>query len=426
MAVTQDEERASKISDHLAARLEMMVGQFKDKAIRAQGLSCTSFQTQNFYKKQKDGTIKMCRYLVSPQHKGDDILTADGIRIDRISGAQTYASILSGTKTKKPIDRLLTELKKRITKDLRDAWCETEEQAMVTSADTLKKPMKLYKWEKQKKKITYPCYAQPKHDGIRAIYDNGKFYSRSGKVVLLPHLTDALEEFGAVSLDGEIAYDDFTVPLPEVIEGISRQDKNLKYHVFDNIHKYDPDKFAPDFEERFVSKVNGWFSQDGLATLPGIRICATHEFDSEEEIDAYYEEATQSGMEGIVVRNADSPYEYGRRTMFTLKYKLEYEEVFKVEGYQPVAHPEGNLIQFVCTFNGHQFEVVPAWTHNHRRECLRYFDGEGRTPGVTIMMGNLPPMLIEYRGITPAGKPYHAVGKTKWMEYKKGLDKWLI
>jgi ATP-dependent DNA ligase len=208
---------------------------------------------------------------------------------------------------------------------------------MKTTASTLKKPMLLYKWEKQKKKIKYPCYVQPKYDGIRATWDRstGKLYSRSGKVIEMPHITDSLKAFNALSLDAELCFEDFTVPLPEVIQAISRKDTDLKLMVFDNLQAHDEP-----FCKRFVSRVEGWFREDGIAHLDPIQIVATTLVHSEAEVDAYYEAATQGGMEGIIIRNADSPYQFGRRTMHTLKYKMEYEDYFQIDGYQRIPHPD--------------------------------------------------------------------------------------
>jgi ATP-dependent DNA ligase len=417
MAVTQDEERAAKISAEFVIDI-------RDKIEDLYAGKYNKFRTRSLFK-NRGGILDSTYYEISPpvgHPVTERVNRKDSLYITRVTNGQKYVSKLTGTATKSPGDRLFTDLKRRLTKDLRNAWCENQQNAFNVSKESLKKPMLLSKWEKQKKKIAYPCYVQPKHDGIRAMYDgnNCKLYSRSGKVVMLPHITNALKAFGACSLDGEICFDDFTVPLPEVMEAISRQDQDLKFMVFDNLGMH-----QLTFEERFINRVKGWFEPGGLASIDNIRITDTLLMDDESQIDEYYERATQAGMEGVVIRNVDSPYQFGKRTMFTLKYKLEYEEKFLVEGYQRIPHPEGDLIQFVCTFNGKHFEVVPAWKHRERRECLRALDGDAplREPNVTYMIPNLPSMLIEYRGITPDGKPYHAVGKTNWKTFKKELSK---
>lgn len=409
MAVTQDEERANKISKDMIMDIEMKVdGLYKG----AYG----KLRTKTLYKNTDDG-LSTTYYEVHPDAWKDHNVPyipdrSEDLIITRVTSTQRYQSKLTGTATKKPGDRLATDLKRRITKDLRNAWCENEQDAMNTSADSLQKPMLLYKWQKQKKKIKYPCFVQPKHDGVRAIYDGllCKFYSRSGKVIDLPHLTEALRKYGSCSLDGEICFDDFTVPLPEVIEAISRKDTNLRFHVFDNIEMNDKP-----FVDRFVRRLKGWFEEDSLSSVDGIRITKTMALNSEAQVDAYYEEATQAGMEGIVVRNADSPYEFGRRTMYTLKYKFEILAYFDIEGYQVIPHPEGDLMQFICkTAEGKQFEVVPAWTHNERRQCREYLELLGYTPKI--------PLKVEYRGITPDGIPYHAVGKTKFNQLMEDMQ----
>lgn len=412
MAVTQDEERAAKISSGLKDALALQCKHYRNDNINAPWGKTPSFQTRHLYKfNSTSGVMETLKWHVHASPDGN-------IRCDRVQGGKSYASLVTGTKNLAPIDRLYNELVKRYTKALRNAWCETVGEATTTNATTLKKPMLLHKWDKHKQKIKYPCYVQPKHDGIRAIYDGdaGKLFSRSGKVILLPHITDNLKAFDAPSLDGEIAFDDWTVPLPEVVHAVSAQDRNLKFIAFDCL---DEETLDAGFEVRFVSKVTQWFEGSGLAHVDGLRICQTEKLDSEEAVHAYYQDAVAAKMEGIVVRNIDSPMDFGRRTMLTLKYKLEYEEEFLVEGYQVVPHPDGDLVQFICTTLGKQFEVVPAWTHNERRACLSKMASIYRADA---HIGGLPSILIEYRGTTKDGIPYHAVGKTKWKDFAKKCE----
>jgi hypothetical protein len=400
MALTQDEERADKLSDEWEKSITDVCDILKNDP-------SLEVKTKNLYKFRGRHT-DACWWKVSGRVDGTLNLTRE------TADGKSYPSILKGTKTLSAIDRLWGELKKRATKCLRNAWTEQKGAATTVSQATLKKPMLLHKWEKQKHKIIYPCIVQPKHDGIRAMYDyeTKKLYSRSGKVIDLPHITDALEGQVWIDLDGELAFDDWTVPLPEVIHAIAHKHEAIKYHVFD---QPDPDEL---FNERFIKYIGRWMQPGNLGNLSNIRIAQTLKAMSQDQVDTYYTQATEAGWEGIVVRNLGSPYEFGHRTMQTLKYKFEIESKFQIHSYQIIPHPGGALIMFVCVLGDQSFEVVPAWTHEDRRDALKYFADIYKAGSY---IGNLPEILVEYRGITEVGKPFHAVAKTPWKALQSGL-----
>jgi hypothetical protein len=61
------------------------------------------------------------------------------------------------------------------------------------------------KFTERKHDIHFPCYVQPKLNGVRCIYQGGKFISRKGKeYTTLNHLVKELEAIGIPIPDGEI------------------------------------------------------------------------------------------------------------------------------------------------------------------------------------------------------------------------------
>ena len=59
---------------------------------------------------------------------------------------------------------------------------------------------------KNSEKIKYPCYVQPKLDGVRMIWDGHRYYSRAGKPLTIPKgmEKELNENFSGFALDGEL------------------------------------------------------------------------------------------------------------------------------------------------------------------------------------------------------------------------------
>ena len=117
-------------------------------------------------------------------------------------------------------------------------------------------------------RVTYPCYVQPKLNGIRALYQNGRFQSRDeipyGQS-LLAHLAAPLAScFGAeVILDGELYVHGW--PLQRINAAVTpvRQHPTedtlkVEYHVFDVVD------FRKSFDQRtsICFKHNTKFQQE--------------------------------------------------------------------------------------------------------------------------------------------------------------------
>ena len=112
-------------------------------------------------------------------------------------------------------------------------------------------PMLAHDYNKRKHDIVYPCYAQPKIDGVRMmlVKTHGKIQmiSRTGKSISLPHIETQFKNVPEdIWFDGEI----FTFELPfEEITGLFKTQKNpdmekivkLQFHIFDC---YDPKNAA--------------------------------------------------------------------------------------------------------------------------------------------------------------------------------------
>lgn len=170
------------------------------------------------------------------------------------------------------------------------------------------KPLLAHTYEPHR--ITYPCYVQPKLNGIRALYQNGRFQSRDELPFaeeLLAHLSRPLREvFGAeVILDGELYVHGW--PLGRILSAVTpvrstmtEDTEKVEFHVFDIVN----------FEKSFIHRI---YYQDELRQLSeshktNIRHVPTYKVNNPEEADVRYLECVSRGYEGMMYRLGDCPY----------------------------------------------------------------------------------------------------------------------
>jgi len=166
------------------------------------------------------------------------------------------------------------------------------------------KPLLAHVYEPHR--VTYPCYVQPKLNGVRALYQNGRFQSRDGvpfPSTLLKHLADPLlQTFDPrVILDGELYI--HGTPLQEILGGVTpvRQEVNemtlkVEYHVFDQVNFEKP--FAqrvPYFNGGPIKAVGTWSASDAAFA------------------DMMYADFVSQGYEGMMYRLGDCPYTVPRQ-----------------------------------------------------------------------------------------------------------------
>ena len=103
--------------------------------------------------------------------------------------------------------------------------------------------------EKQGHKIKYPCYIQPKLDGIRciAMVQNGKctLWSRTRKpITSCPHIVEELSRnfpVGNIVLDGELYNQDFRDNFEHIVHLVRQEEpdekhRDVQYHVYDLVN----------------------------------------------------------------------------------------------------------------------------------------------------------------------------------------------
>lgn len=235
--------------------------------------------------------------------------------------------------------------------------------------NSLLKPMLAQSYDKHKKKLVYPCYAQPKLDGIRCLArrvgDVVTLYSRKGKVLdLVPHINEALLE---VLDDGQCADGELYThgwDFQKIISAIKKTNENtpgIEYHIYDLPDMKDRSK---PFEERFSSEAMSKIFNAVHCLVP----VHTPVIESEELLMSYEDACCNEGYEGIMARNAQSEYLFGYRSKDLLKVKRFLDAEYKIVDFTHGTSIELECCIFICeTPEGERFNVRPVGTHEERK-----------------------------------------------------------
>lgn len=231
---------------------------------------------------------------------------------------------------------------------------------------------------RKKKTITFPCYVQPKIDGLRCIM----YYSESdGRVVcqsrtggLFVTVDHVAHELHAVlkrhphwAIDGEL----YTRTYPfEELAGLIKKNKlsvedvaklgNIEYHIYDAVQLKNTDMT---FSDRWK-----WI-QVHVNTSRHIILVPTEVVQDLSSFRAAFSHYVAEGWEGIMLRNIDGMYAQNFRSHDLQKYKEFIEHEFPIVGWKEGEGRDKGTVIWVCkTAEGIDFSVRPRGTLEMRRE----------------------------------------------------------
>lgn len=157
---------------------------------------------------------------------------------------------------------------------------------------------------------SFPCYCQPKLNGIRALTQHGLFQSRGEilwKPSFFPHLVDQINALNLshLILDGELYVHGWRLQRINSAVGVNNLSPNLdtpsiQFHVFDVIDRDRP------FSARWFETYNTILQAD----LPNIVAVPTALIQNVGDMQMHFNAYTSLGYEGIMLR-PDGPYEFG-------------------------------------------------------------------------------------------------------------------
>jgi DNA ligase 1 len=165
--------------------------------------------------------------------------------------------------------------------------------------------------------LSYPLLASTKLDGIRCIFYKGQILSRSLKQIQNKQLREKFEPIRKYSedtqciLDGEIYSPKLN--FQEITHFVMTQDlgeeklpDHLRYYCFDVIANED---WTIPFHARYPTcfSLSSQFSDIiGVGQMP---------VDNAQEVAEHFERVLKDGFEGLILRNPQSHYKFGRGTV---------------------------------------------------------------------------------------------------------------
>lgn len=184
--------------------------------------------------------------------------------------------------------------------------------------------------------IKFPVYASPKLDGIRAVILKGKLLSRSLKPIPNKFTRKLFEgKLEYEGLDGELIVGSPTDPkcFNKTTSGIMSEEgePNIKYYVFDQIPEYCGQPTNVRFQTRYKDLASY------ITLLPNTILVNQKLIFNLPELLEFEEECLNEGYEGVIIKDPNSPYKYGRSTlkegyMLKIKRYMDSEaEILSVE-----------------------------------------------------------------------------------------------
>jgi DNA ligase-1 len=288
---------------------------------------------------------------------------------------------------------------------------------------------------KKKKVITFPCFVQPKLDGLRCVSYATRtandaatavcLQSRTGAFFTgLPHIAAALRPYlsqhPSVVIDGELYTDQ--MPFEELAGLIKKKKitdddvarlKKVKYHVYDIYDHVRPDMPYSERMGLLAAAVrrcgcvaNDTFSA-GVAAAAAVVLVRTEKVAALSDFRRLFAEFVEAGYEGIMLRNAAGVYRANYRSNDLQKYKEFMEEEYRIIDFKEGEGRDAGAVIWVCeTADGKEFTVRPRGTMQQRREWFN--------DGAKYIGKNL---TVIFQELTEDGKPRFPVGKALRYQY---------
>lgn len=232
-------------------------------------------------------------------------------------------------------------------------------------------PMLAKDFEKNKKKVEYPCDTQPKLDGVRCLAqwegDKVELTSRSGKPYNCPHITAELEQIlpKEIILDGELyVHGETFQAVTRLVKKVREDSTKIKLWTYDLVNTENLD--LPWVTRRETLKE--FFEDKEFETLSYVEYKTVEDEQSVYDLQASY---VQEGYEGAIVRLATGVYRWGYRSDALLKVKTFQDDEYPVVGYKAGEGKFADACIWLCeTPEGKQFEVVSKGTMEYKRQLL--------------------------------------------------------
>jgi DNA ligase-1 len=259
-----------------------------------------------------------------------------------------------------------TTIEEQCKSEAEALWTKQQQRkGYSTSIPTSKPllPMLAKSFDKDGKKIVFPCYAQPKLDGARLTASpEGRLASRTNKeVTSVPHIMDEVKKMSLkYTLDGELyTHNEEFQSLMSAIrkDNPTKESQKVQYWVYDIIVE------DLSFEERYE------YLKQNLVESDSIKLVPTKKIEKPEEVMPQLDKYLEDNYEGMMLRNVKGKYKINGRSADLQKVKkfqdMEFEIIDVVEGKGKF---KGLGIIWLITEKGGRFKATPEGSEDVRRD----------------------------------------------------------
>jgi len=232
------------------------------------------------------------------------------------------------------------------------------------------KPMLAHSYDDHKEKVTFPCYVQPKLDGMRCIAvrdcDEITLTSRGNKEIkYMEHIKAELLQYmeDGDAWDGELYSHELS--FQDVMKYVKKscpENKLVQFHVYDVIS-------SEDFCTRFL---NDKMVNLDVMEYASVDWVGTFKCDSHEQVIEYHNKFVENGYEGAIVRHGQCLYKNGGRSNQLLKVKAFFDAEYTIVDIIPAERQPTHAI-FVCAVPSSDvtFSATPEGSFELKEQYLR-------------------------------------------------------
>jgi len=243
--------------------------------------------------------------------------------------------------------------------------------------DEIVLPMLAQEFKKNEKKLSYPCYIQPKLDGYRMIFNpfTKKITSRTGNEFTILYDSELYKELLKLKLqyplDGELyVHKEFKFEDYGILRKKKLNDKDkivinkIQYHIYDVVADL---KYSDRLN--IINNIKLDVSFNKILKVETF-ICY-----NKDNIESSHMSNINNGYEGSILRNADGIYKPKFRSYDLLKYKNFDDDEFEIVGITSEVDTSGNnenLIVWICKNKDNKtFNVQSKGTKKERQELFK-------------------------------------------------------
>ena len=217
--------------------------------------------------------------------------------------------------------------------------------------------------------LDYPVIVQQKFDGVRCFLSNQGARTRTDKKIVNNYIGSQIEKYCHEGMDGEIIIPglEFSDVNGVVRSESSFEERNFQFIIFD---------WAKYSDQPYTARYNYMRDLVAVARPDNIKIVKNSLCNNSEQVQFLFNYHIQKGDEGIIIRDPNGYYKYGRSTVregALLKLKYESTGTARIISVHPLVDKEGivkdklGAIEVVSNLYG-VFRIGSGFTEQQRKD----------------------------------------------------------